>query len=429
MRDVRTAWSTPREAGRTLLRRLTGALALVPVFALVLVLALVLAFTSAAVAAESATTVTGASVRTTDRVTTLTFGLSQPVTFDVFTLTDPARLVIDLPKTQWGLAETVVPLHQGALDRVRYGVFRPGLARIVADLSGPVRVRGTQLVNAVDGAPYRLVIDMVAPTPAPARRGAAPADTVERRADQSAVTAVLPLPRHKPSQRVVVLDPGHGGKDPGAIGVSGTYEKNVTLAAAQELKKELAKLGSYRVVLTRNSDRFIRLRDRVAIARKAKADLFVSIHADAQANVETRGASVYTLSERASDAEAAALAERENKADLIAGLDLSAAGSQVSGILIDLAQRDTKNRSVRFAGEVCRALDPATRLLPRSHRFAGFAVLKAPDVPSLLIELGFLSNPDDEALLRRGEHRRKLATAIARAIDAYFAETALASLR
>lgn len=388
---------------------------------------------------EAQTTVTGASVRLEDRVTTLTFGLSQPVAFEVFTLENPSRLVIDLPKADWGLAETVVAMRQGPLDRVRYGLFRPGLARIVADLNGPVTVRGTTLVNAIEGAPYRLVIDMVtsarttAATPAPkrgARAAGTPAQSAGRPAPQSGDAAAdATVARQPAAQRVVVLDPGHGGKDPGGIGVSGVYEKTLTLATAREVRRELGRLGPYRVILTRNSDRFVRLRERVAIARRAKAELFVSIHADTRATIETRGASVYTLSERASDAEAAALAERENKADLIAGLNLTSAGADVSGILINLAQRDTMNRSGRFAAELVRHLEPQTRLLPRSHRFAGFAVLKAPDVPSVLIETGFLSNPADEALLRQPEHRRRLAIAIARAIDAYFAETALASLR
>lgn len=403
---------------------------------LLLALGFALALVSAAAAAGAAdsaagATVTGASVRLADRVTTLTFGLSQAVTYDVFTLTDPARVVIDVPNAQWGLTDTVVPMRQGALHRVRYGLFRPGIARIVADLNGPVTVRGTSLVNAIDGAPYRLVIDMVTRAPpAPKSRARTTDEAAPRPAARPtpAQAAFVPPPHRRPATRVVVLDPGHGGKDPGGIGASGLYEKGVTLATAKEVRNELAKLGPYRVVLTRTTDRFIRLRDRVAIARKAKADVFVSIHADAQANAEARGASVYTLSERASDTEAAALAERENKADLIAGLDLSAAGTDVSGILIHLAQRDAMNRSVRLAAEVCRALAPETPLLPKQHRYAGFAVLKAPDVPSILIELGFLSNPTEEGLLRRPEHRHKLAAAIARAIDGYFADTAVASL-
>jgi N-acetylmuramoyl-L-alanine amidase len=218
---------------------------------------------------------------------------------------------------------------------------------------------------------------------------------------------------------VIVIDPGHGGDDPGAIGVSGTYEKNITLAAARDVRNELQRLGGYRVVLTRERDKFIRLRDRVAFGRDAGADLFVSLHADTMPNRQVRGASVYTLSETASDAEAAALAVQENKADLIAGVDLTQETSEVANILIDLAQRETMNRSAQFAALLVDELRRETRLLRNTHRFAGFAVLKAPDVPSVLVELGFLSNRRDEKMLRTKAYRQKLAAAIARGIDRY----------
>lgn len=174
------------------------------------------------------------------------------------------------------------------------------------------------------------------------------------------------------------------------------------------------------MVLTRESDTFIRLRDRVAFGRRVGADLFVSLHADTMPNKRVRGASVYTLSETASDAEAAALAEQENKADLIAGVDLTHETSEVANILIDLAQRETMNRSAQFAAVVVDELQRETRLLRNTHRFAGFAVLKAPDVPSVLVELGFLSNREDEKMLRSEVYRKKLASAIARGIDSYF---------
>ena len=231
------------------------------------------------------------------------------------------------------------------------------------------------------------------------------------------------LPRRAaPPRWVIAIDPGHGGQDPGAIAPTGVYEKQITLATARALRDELQSTatGRYKVVLTRNRDVFIRLRDRIAIARAAGADLFVSLHADTIANRATRGLSVYTLSERASDAEAAALAERENKVDLIAKVDFSGASPEVTNILIDLVQRETMNDSARLASLLVRELADETELLPKTHRFAGFAVLKAPDVPSALIELGYLSNTTDERLLRRRDHQRGLARAIARAIDGYF---------
>jgi N-acetylmuramoyl-L-alanine amidase len=189
---------------------------------------------------------------------------------------------------------------------------------------------------------------------------------------------------------------------------------------SRRLRDLLPATGRYRVQLTRDSDSFVRLRDRIAIARAADADLFISIHADAHPTADLRGASVYTLSETASDEEAEALAAQENKADLIAGVDLSNESEVVTGILIDLAQRETKNHSVKFARLVIDAIGDETYLLRNTHRFAGFAVLKAPDVPSVLVELGYLSNPEDEAQLHSTAYQAKLGQAIVEAVDAYF---------
>ena len=219
----------------------------------------------------------------------------------------------------------------------------------------------------------------------------------------------------------MVIDAGHGGVDPGAIGVRGTLEKNVTLAAARELRRQLEATGRYRVVMTRSDDTFLRLRERVNVARTNGAELFISLHADSHPNPNTRGLSVYTLSATASDKEAAALAQRENKADLIAGVNLSAESREVVDILIDLAQRETMNLSAHYAGMLVDNLREAVTLLPKTHRFAGFAVLKAPDIPSVLVELGYMSNREEERLLRDPDYRRRLMGAIVRATDAYFA--------
>ena len=220
----------------------------------------------------------------------------------------------------------------------------------------------------------------------------------------------------------MVLDPGHGGADPGTIGASGVYEKTVTLATAKELKKILIKSGSYRVVLTRNGDSFMRLSNRVAVARTAAADLFLSLHADAIKKRNVRGASVYTLSETASDAEAAALAAKENKADIIGGVGLEDESEEVTSILIDLVQRETMNLSAGFANLALPELGKHVKILRNGHRFAGFAVLKAPDVPSVLVEMGYLSNRRDERMLANEKGRRPIAEALARAIDRYFAQ-------
>jgi len=219
---------------------------------------------------------------------------------------------------------------------------------------------------------------------------------------------------------VIVIDPGHGGVDPGATGVSGIYEKHITLAMARELKEQLERGGHFHVHLTRDHDIFIRLRDRVQVARQVGADLFISLHADVVKDPQIRGLSIYTLSQNASDAEAQALADNENKADLIAGIDLSHETADVANILIDLAQRETMNRSAAFAGDIVDQLGHDHSLLANTHRFAGFAVLKAPDVPSVLIEMGYLSNDSEERNLRQPEYRAKLSRAIAQAVEHYF---------
>jgi N-acetylmuramoyl-L-alanine amidase len=218
----------------------------------------------------------------------------------------------------------------------------------------------------------------------------------------------------------IVLDAGHGGKDPGAIGAHGTMEKDVNLDMAKQLKAVLEATGHYKVVLTRTDDRLLPLRQRIDIARAAKADLFISLHADHNEQADLRGASVYTLSETASDAEAAEVAARENKDGVITGVDLTTQNPVVTSILIDLAQRETKNLSARFASLLTDELGERTLVLRDSHRFAGFVVLKALDVPSVLLELGYLSNASDEAALNSKRHRRVVAKAIRDAIDRYF---------
>ncbi|MBI5163987.1 MAG: N-acetylmuramoyl-L-alanine amidase [Magnetospirillum sp.] len=252
------------------------------------------------------------------------------------------------------------------------------------------------------------------PPPPPVTKVAAPAPMV--------MSPPLPEPQGQKSdgRPVVVIDPGHGGVDPGAIGISGVYEKYITLAVARELKTQLEQTGHYKVFLTRDRDVFIRLRDRIAYARQQGADLFVSLHADAVQSPSIRGLSIYTLSQTASDTEAGQLADKENKADLIAGIDLSHESADVANILIDLTQRETMNRSAGFAGDIVEELGRDTALLANTHRFAGFAVLKAPDVPSVLIELGYLSHEAEERQLRQPDYRIRLAKAITRSVERFF---------
>lgn len=225
---------------------------------------------------------------------------------------------------------------------------------------------------------------------------------------------------HRPPAPLVMLDPGHGGKDPGAIGYSGTYEKQVSLAAAFELQRQLESEGRYRVALTRTRDAFIPLEERVAKAQAHGAALFVSMHADALSDHSVRGASVYTLAETASDAQTAALARRENSADRFAGPGFDTS-PDVARILASLVRRETRIGSSRLARDLVGSLDQNLPMLPNPARHAGFIVLKAADIPSVLVEMGFMSNPADEAELRRPQHRVRIAAAMKRAVDAYFA--------
>jgi len=226
-------------------------------------------------------------------------------------------------------------------------------------------------------------------------------------------------PRRVP---IIVIDPGHGGIDPGCIGYSGTYEKNISFATAREIAHLLESTKRYKVVLTRDDDEFIALHERVERARAAAGDLFISVHADAIPDRSVRGASVFTLSEKASDAAAAELAQRENKADMVAGIDLGGKSREVSDILIDLARRQTNNMSIGLARQLVSKLGTEVAMLENSHRSAGFAVLKAPDIPSALVELGCLSNREEDKLLRAAAYRHKLAIGIAQSVDAYYSQ-------
>lgn len=228
------------------------------------------------------------------------------------------------------------------------------------------------------------------------------------------------LPPVKP--KLIMLDPGHGGRDPGALGVGGTQEKRVVLAVARELQRELLAGGRYRVLLTRIADGYVGLRDRVARAEQAKADLFLSLHADSHADSSIRGASVYTLSEEATDREAAALAARENRADAAgSGMRWGDQSEIVARALVAMSQRGTVNNSRRLADTIVDTFNRnGVRLLPHTHRQAGFAVLMSPDIPAALVEMGYLSNPQDERLLTVRQHQQALARALRASVDAHF---------
>lgn len=292
---------------------------------------------------------------------------------------------------------------------------------------------------AADGNMYAMLVGLalfLAPLVAPAPPSMALSETaaLARRPIQThGITVAIPeaapaidLPPvagpDSPDRPLVVIDAGHGGHDPGAINDGhGWREKDITLALAREIRDALLRTGRTRVALTRDDDDYLLLQERFGIARRLKADLFISIHADAAPNPDARGASIYTLSEIASDREAARLAARENKADILQGVDLSGRSSSVSSILIDLAQRDTMTIATRFAEILQREAGPDIAFQPRAHRFASLVVLKAPDTPSVLFEAGYISNEADGRMLASRQGRKRVAEGIARAITVHFA--------
>ena len=354
--------------------------------------------------------------------------------YKAFLLSSPSRLVVDT----YGIDVSPKIENQITKNNIiasgRIGTIESNGRRIVFDLAKPAIIKKAFVLKPQSNFGWRFVIDMSVSTEREFNKKVgtsyaftstdSPKSYVSRNASKSSNKA-----KSKESgKKVIVLDPGHGGKDPGAIGYSGMYEKNITLAMGKELKKMLEDTGRYKVYLTRSTDIFIPLRDRVKISRKHKADLFISLHADSTKNRSAKGLSVYTLSEKASDKEAEALAERENKADVIDGLNLVEHSKEVSDILINLAQRETMNRSSEFATFMVQEMRSAAKLVNDTHRFAGFAVLKAPDVPSVLLEMGYLSNRTEERLLKQQSYRRKLAKATTRAVNRYFDNVKHASL-
>ncbi len=352
--------------------------------------------------------------------TRLVMELDKSVKFNVFTLGNPYRIVIELPKVNWQIKSTNLKGGKRIIG-YRFGLFKPNQSRFVIDLRGPIRIAKAFKLHPKGKRRHRIIVDIVDISAKyffknyQLRSNKA---IHKRSATQKSENIKR---RNRTRTRLIVLDPGHGGIDPGARGRRGTLEKKVVLELAHELKRELIAKGKYQVLLTRTRDVFVRLRERIAIAHRAGADLFISLHADSIGKRHVRGGSVYTLSERASDREAEALARRENKSDIIAGVDLNEQSSVVAKILIDLRQRLTKNNSVKFAKLLAEQLNKKIRMLRRKHRFAGFAVLKAPEIPSVLIEMGYLSNIEDEKLIRSPSHRRKIAQAIVKAVDKYFA--------
>jgi N-acetylmuramoyl-L-alanine amidase len=380
--------------------------------------------------------------------------LDRTITFRAFTLADPYRVVVDIPEVSFHLSPGTGAQGRGLVKAFRYGLVLPGGSRIVFDLTGPARIANSYMLDEANGQPPRLVLELedidrasflqslgseaglepksaiaaaapnaplVVPETTPAAKPATAPAPVQALAPTSPPAPGLPPP---PDMRpVVVIDPGHGGVDNGTQSGSET-EKNLVLGFGLALRDRLEKSGKCRVVMTRTDDTFIPLADRVRIARNQSAALFVSIHADAlpKGEGDAQGATIYTLSDKASDAEAEKLADAENRADAIGGVNLTEAPTDVADILIDLVQRETRTFSNRFAHQLMGDVKSAMRLHKHPLKSAGFKVLKAPDVPSVLVELGYVSNKDDLEHLVSESWRSKAVAAMAQAIDVFLSK-------
>ncbi|HVZ50675.1 MAG TPA: N-acetylmuramoyl-L-alanine amidase [Pseudolabrys sp.] len=375
---------------------------------------------AAAPAPDAFPVASGARIGGDDKATRFVIDLSQKIDLAAFTLADPYRVVIDLPQVVFKLPADVGEQGRGLIKGFRYGLIMQGGSRIVIDTKGPVRVDKAFALPANNGMPARLVVDLSPTDRASFLRTISLANHPARTPTS---TTSAPAKDDGDTRPMIVLDPGHGGIDNGTKGKNGTLEKDVVLAFAQVLRDKLAASGKYRVSMTRSDDTFIPLNERVRFARAHNAALFISIHADyvPPREGQAEGATVYTLSEHASDAEAARLAEAENRADVIAGVDLTAASDEVANILVDLAQRETKTFSQQFARSVVGELKSTARLYKHPLKSAGFVVLRAPDVPSVLVELGYMSTRDDLKNLTSADWRARTAAAVAHAVDDFFA--------
>jgi N-acetylmuramoyl-L-alanine amidase len=356
-----------------------------------------------------------------DKQTRLVIDLTQKIDVRAFTIADPYRVVIDIPQVNFQFPPKTGEHSRGVVKAFRFGLVMRGRSRIVVDVTGPVRVTRAFVVDPAEGQPARLVVDLAPVDRETFLRAAAIDNRLPRAADPPAVHDDPPATAGD-TRPVIALDPGHGGIDTGTHAPSGEQEKNLTLGFATALRDKLEKTGKYRVVMTRSDDTFVPLADRVRFARARQAQLFISIHCDALARGggAADGATIYTLSDQASDAEAQRLADEENRADIIAGVNLAAEPDDIADILIDLAQRETKTFSAVFARSVATEFKNVSRLHKNPLRSAGFRVLKAPDVPSVLIELGYVSNPADLRQLVSDQWRSRASEAVAQAVHTYF---------
>lgn len=409
-------------------RIITREYAVLRVLKVGLIAMIVAAFTAGAAQFSHAATktppsISAARVAGDENRTRIVLEVDQQLTPAISALGSPYRLIIDLPEVTFNFENAAEESGKGLISDWRFGLFAVGKSRIVVDLTAPAKVDKTLFLPSVDDQPSRLVIDLVRASD----EDFAEFVTTSRAVRSSAHKTAAPKADRLSAQRnrkkpLIVLDPGHGGIDNGAIGVAGTLEKAIVLEFSKLLRDVLVESDLYEVHLTREDDTFIPLGERVRIGHDLAADLFISIHADSvrRGGEFVRGATVYTLSDKASDRLAEELAESENMSDIIAGVELDEEPTKVTDILLDLARRETRTFSVHFAKTLVNELKSAVRLIKNPHRSAGFIVLKAHDVPSVLVELGYLSNKHDEKLLLSEEWRERMASAMSEAIHGFF---------
>jgi len=353
-----------------------------------------------------------------DTQTRLIIDLSRKIEVRAFTLANPYRVVMDMPQVTFQFPAKAGEMGRGLIKAFRFGLVMQGGSRMVIDLARPAQVDMAFVLDPINDQPARLVLHLTASDRDSFMRNLALDSGAPQRSKPEAPVEIKPTGDSRP---LIVIDPGHGGIDNGTRAASGEMEKTIVLEFSLLLRDKIEKSGKYRVLMTRSDDTFVALGERVQFARARQAALFISIHADALRRKEgdAQGATVYTLSEKASDARAARLAEAENRADVIAGLDLSTEEKDVADILVDLARRETKTFSMQFAQTVVGTLRNAARLHQHPLKSASFVVLKAPDVPSVLVELGYVSNKADLKSLISAEWRGHTADAIVRAVDAF----------
>jgi N-acetylmuramoyl-L-alanine amidase len=355
--------------------------------------------------------------------------LSRGVTAEVYSLANPYRVIIDLPDVGFTLPADAGRDGRGLVQAYRYGQFAEGKARIVLDTKGPVTIARAAMTNARSGSGVVLTVELRPSNVAAFGEGTGGGRQAAETAPAPATLDAAPFapPKADQDKPVIVIDPGHGGIDPGAVGAGNLLEKHLVFAVAKRVQEQLESTGRYTVVMTRERDVFVSLSDRLAISRKAQSDLFISIHADSIESTyaqSIKGATIYTLSERASDAEARAIAEKENASDLIAGLDVAKGedNDDVKNILIDLMKRETANFSAEFSRTLVRSLKSNVSLSRDPERAAAFKVLRQTHAPSVLVELGYVSNPDESRQMQSAAWQAKVAASIAAAVEAYFAK-------